>query len=45
MCYRCDYEELLRRKDLAVTDNRLRVLEVIGDNNYPLSARDIFETL
>jgi Fur family ferric uptake transcriptional regulator len=28
-----------------VTDNRRRVLEVIGNNNYPLSASDIFQTL
>jgi Fur family ferric uptake transcriptional regulator len=45
MCDRCDYEMLLHRADLEITKNRLRVLEVIGSNNYPLSARDIFETL
>jgi Fur family ferric uptake transcriptional regulator len=27
------------------TDNRLRVLEVIGNNSFPLSAKDIFNTL
>jgi Fur family ferric uptake transcriptional regulator len=31
--------------DLEATDNRLRILEVIGNNNYPLSANDIFQTL
>lgn len=31
--------------DLEATPNRLRVLEVIGNNSYPLSAGDIFKTL
>jgi len=45
MCNRCNYENLLNAADLDVTDNRLRVLEVIGNNSYPLSAADIFKTL
>lgn len=45
MCTRCDYERLLSAADLDPTDNRLRVLEVVGNNNYPLSAADIYQTL
>ena len=30
---------------MEVTDNRLRVLEVVGNNSFPLSAGDIFKTL
>ena len=45
MCHRCDYPALLTAADLEQTTNRLRVLEVIGNNTYPLSAADIFKTL
>lgn len=45
MCHQCNYENMLKAEDLDVTDNRLRVLEVVGNNNYPLSAADIFKTL
>lgn len=45
MCHHCDYEGLLNGADLEATDNRLRILEVIGSNSYPLSAADIFQTL
>jgi len=36
---------LLEDKGVAPTPNRLRVLEIIGRNNFPLSAADIHETL
>jgi len=45
MCNQCNYAELLAESQLEVTDNRLRVLEVVGNNAYPLSAGDIFKTL
>lgn len=45
MCLQCDYDNLLSVSKLDVTDNRRRVLEVIGNNSYPLSAADIFQTL
>ena len=45
MCQQCDYASLLKKARLEPTDNRLRVLEVIGGNRYPLSAGDIFQTL
>jgi len=45
MCQHCDYTALLETAGLGVTDNRLRVLEVVGGNNFPLSANDIFKTL
>ncbi len=45
MCHQCDYSELLASVDLEPTDNRLQVLEVVGNNSSPLSAGDIFRTL
>ena len=45
MCHQCNYGELLTSVKLDATANRLRVLEVIGNNGFPLSAGDIFETL
>ncbi len=45
MCHQCNYEQLLSNADLSATNNRIRVLEVIGNNSFPLSAKDIFNTL
>jgi Fur family ferric uptake transcriptional regulator len=45
MCHRCNYEALLTAVKLEPTANRLRVLEVVGNNSFPLSAGDIFNTL
>ncbi|MGD8846180.1 MAG: transcriptional repressor [Desulfobacteraceae bacterium] len=45
MCHQCNYQELLTSVKLDATTNRLRILEVIGNNGFPLSAGDIFETL
>lgn len=45
MCHQCNYEALLSKAKLKRTINRLRVLEVVGNNNYPLSATDIYKTL
>jgi len=45
MCNQCDYVELLNSSHLVATENRLRVLEVVGSNKYPLSAADIHNTL
>lgn len=45
MCNQCDYVQLLNASNLKASDNRLRVLEVVGNNKYPLSAEDIFKTL
>jgi Fur family ferric uptake transcriptional regulator len=45
MCYQCNYQELLMSAELEVTANRLSVLEVVGNNRFPLSAGDIFKTL
>ena len=36
---------MLLSVDLEATQNRLGVLEVVGNNHYPLSADDIFNTL
>jgi Fur family ferric uptake transcriptional regulator len=45
MCHQCNYEELLSSVNLDATRNRLLVLEVVGNNGFPLSAGDIFKTL
>ena len=45
MCIHCDYKELLVSVGLDPTRNRLRVLEIIGNNSFPLSASDIHDTL
>ncbi len=45
MCIHCNYKEMLQDAGLSPTPNRLRVLEIIGSNNFPLSATDIHETL
>lgn len=45
MCNQCNYQSLLGDAGLEPTPNRIAVLEVIGDNHYPLSAADIYNTL
>ncbi len=45
MCHQCNYDELLSSANLSATNNRMRVLEVVGNNTFPLSAKDIFNTL
>ncbi|MBL6995971.1 Fur family transcriptional regulator [Desulfobacula sp.] len=45
MCHQCNYEELLSNTDLSITNNRMRVLEVVGNKSFPLSAKDIYNTL
>lgn len=45
MCHLCDYEKLLSDVGLDITGNRLRVLEVVGNNNYPVSADDVYRTI
>lgn len=45
MCDKCNYKELLISVQLEVNDNRMRILEAIGNNNYPLAADDIFQVL
>ena len=45
MCYQCNYERLLNSSELKATENRLQVLQVVGNNSYPLSADDIFKTM
>lgn len=45
MCDQCNYEAMLSDAGVEPTDNRRGVLEVIGGNNYPLSAADIFNIL
>ena len=45
MCQQCNYEELISDAEIETTPNRVRVLEVVGDNRYPLSADDIHKIL
>jgi Fur family ferric uptake transcriptional regulator len=45
MCHRCDYYQLLVSAGLEASPNRLRVLEVVGGNGFPLSAGEIYKTI
>jgi Fur family ferric uptake transcriptional regulator len=45
MCNQCDYSEILTRADLEATAHRVRVLEIVGESPYPLSASNIYNTL
>jgi Fur family ferric uptake transcriptional regulator len=45
MCHQCNYEELISGADLEATSNRVHVLEVVGENKFPLSASDIYKIL
>jgi Fur family ferric uptake transcriptional regulator len=45
MCNRCNYKELLASANLEATPKRLSVLEIVGNNRFPLSAAEIFQTL
>lgn len=45
MCHQCDYNSILKNSEIPATPNRLKILEIVGNNNRPLSAQDIFETL
>ena len=45
MCHHCNYSKLLEESGLGHTQNRHRVLEVVGNSGSPLSAQQIFDTL
>ena len=45
MCDQCNYSEMLTAAGLNPTSHRIRVLEVIGNNNDPLNAQEIYTTL
>ncbi len=45
MCQDCNYPAMLEAVGLSPTPNRLKILELIGGNSNPLSARDIHRTL
>ena len=45
MCHRCNYKEMLKAVGLDASENRMRILEVVGNNSFPLSAGDIYKTL
>lgn len=45
MCYQCNYAHLLENSGLGSTPNRLKILEVIGNNNYPLNPSEIIDIL
>ena len=45
MCHQCTYPQMLTSANVETTKNRLHVLEVVGNNQFPLSADDIFKTL
>ena len=45
MCEHCNYEKILQSAGLQPTPNRMRVMEVIGSNNSPLTATEVFLTI
>ncbi len=45
MCNQCNYKHLLTDAALETTANRVQVLEIIGNNSFPLSAGDIYTIL
>ena len=45
MCDQCNYEALLSGAGIDATPNRVRVLEIVGDSRFPLSANDIYKIL
>ncbi len=45
MCKNCNYTNILEAAGLESNANRIHILETIGNNNYPLTATDIFNIL
>ena len=45
MCGQCNYSELLESAGIEPSQNRLHILEVIGDNAYPLTAAEIYHAI
>ena len=45
MCLHCDYKELLKASGLESNSNRIRVMEIVGNSGYPLSAQEISDTI
>jgi Fur family ferric uptake transcriptional regulator len=45
MCQSCNYSELIEAHGLDSTPNRVRIMEVIGNNPSPIRAPEIFATV
>lgn len=45
MCQRCNYPDLIEAQGLDPTPNRVRIMEVIGNNPSPIRAQEIFTTV
>ena len=45
MCQRCNYPELIAAHGLDPTPNRVRIMEMIGNNPSPILAQEIFTTV
>jgi Fur family ferric uptake transcriptional regulator len=45
MCHQCDYVRALKSSGLGYTPNRLKVLQAVGRNSAPASAREILAAL
>ncbi len=45
MCHHCNYADLLEDAGLKATVNRLKILEIVGNSNRPLSVPEISQTL
>lgn len=45
MCEHCNYQNLLIKAGLEPTAHRLRVMEIVGDSDMPLTAAAIFSAV
>ena len=45
MCGHCNYQEILESANIEPSENRLHILEVIGENKCPLTAAEIYQTV
>jgi Fur family ferric uptake transcriptional regulator len=45
MCENCNYKNILEAAGLEANVNRVHILEAVGNNNYPLTAKDIFNII
>ncbi len=45
MCENCNYKNILEAAGLEANVNRVHILEAVGNNNYPLTATDIYNII
>lgn len=45
MCNNCNYSELIEASGLKATANRIKLLELVGNHDTPVTASEIYSTL